>query len=34
MSGAVAFARGARPFQDDEIELLTELVGKGATAAA
>ena len=34
LSGAVAFARAARPFQDDEIALLTELLGKGATAAA
>ncbi|HEX5900609.1 MAG TPA: diguanylate cyclase [Solirubrobacteraceae bacterium] len=34
LSGAVAFARRARPFQDDEIALLTELVGRGATAAA
>ena len=34
MSGAVSFARRARPFQDDEIALLTELVGKGRTAAA
>jgi diguanylate cyclase (GGDEF)-like protein len=34
LSGAVSFARRARPFQDDEIALLTELVGKGRTAAA
>ncbi|HEX5900911.1 MAG TPA: diguanylate cyclase [Solirubrobacteraceae bacterium] len=34
LSGAVSFARRARPFQHDEIALLTELVGKGRTAAA
>ncbi len=34
LSGAVSFARRARPFQDDEIALLTELVGKGRSAAA
>jgi diguanylate cyclase (GGDEF)-like protein len=34
LTGAVSFARRARPFQDDEIALLTELVGKGRTAAA
>ncbi|MGZ8635035.1 MAG: HD domain-containing phosphohydrolase, partial [Solirubrobacteraceae bacterium] len=34
LSGAVSFARLARPFPDDEIALLTELVGKGRTAAA
>ena len=32
--GAVCIARRARPFQDDEVELLTELVGKAKTAAA
>jgi diguanylate cyclase (GGDEF)-like protein len=32
--GAVSIARRERPFQDDEIALLTELVAKGATAAA
>ncbi len=32
--GAVCIARRARPFQADEVELLTELVGKAKTAAA
>jgi diguanylate cyclase (GGDEF)-like protein len=32
--GAVCIARRARPFQADEVELLTELVGKATTAAA
>jgi diguanylate cyclase (GGDEF)-like protein len=32
--GAVALARRERPFQDDEVALLTELVAKGRTAAA
>ena len=32
--GAVCIARRARPFQADEVELLTELVGKAQTAAA
>jgi diguanylate cyclase (GGDEF)-like protein len=32
--GAVAIARRERPFQDDEVALLTELVAKGRTAAA
>src|SRR3954462_8542748 len=32
--GAVCIARRARPFQDDEVELLTELVAKAKTAAA
>src|SRR3954469_17848987 len=30
---AVCIARRARPFQDDEVELLTELVGKAKSAA-
>jgi diguanylate cyclase (GGDEF)-like protein len=34
LSGAVSFARRARPFQDDEIALLTELMSKARTAAA
>jgi diguanylate cyclase (GGDEF)-like protein len=34
LRGAVAIARAERPFQDDEVELLTELVAKGRTAAA
>jgi diguanylate cyclase (GGDEF)-like protein len=33
-AGAVCIARRARPFRADEIELLTELVGKAKTAAA
>jgi diguanylate cyclase (GGDEF)-like protein len=32
--GAVAIARRERPFQDDEVALLTELVAKGRSAAA
>jgi diguanylate cyclase (GGDEF)-like protein len=32
--GAMAIARRERPFQDDEVALLTELVAKGRTAAA
>jgi diguanylate cyclase (GGDEF)-like protein len=32
--GSVAIVRRARPFQEDEIALLTELVGKGRAAAA
>jgi diguanylate cyclase (GGDEF)-like protein len=32
--GAVAIARRERPFQEDEVALLTELVAKGRTAAA
>ncbi|HSS58703.1 MAG TPA: HD domain-containing phosphohydrolase [Solirubrobacteraceae bacterium] len=32
--GALAIARRERPFQDDEVALLTELVAKGRTAAA
>ena len=32
--GAVCIARRARPFQADEVELLSELVGKAKTAAA
>ena len=34
LRGAVAIARRERPFQDDEVALLTELVAKGRTAAA
>jgi diguanylate cyclase (GGDEF)-like protein len=34
LRGAVAIARRERPFQDDEVELLTELVAKGRTAAS
>ena len=34
LRGAVGIARRARPFQEDEIELLTELVAKGRSAAA
>jgi diguanylate cyclase (GGDEF)-like protein len=33
-NAAVCIARRARPFQADEVELLTELVGKAKTAAA
>jgi diguanylate cyclase (GGDEF)-like protein len=33
LRGAVAIARRARPFQEDEAELLTELVAKGRSAA-
>jgi diguanylate cyclase (GGDEF)-like protein len=34
IEGAVCIARAARPFQDDEVALLGELVGKGQSAAA
>jgi diguanylate cyclase (GGDEF)-like protein/putative nucleotidyltransferase with HDIG domain len=34
LQGAVCIARTARPFQDDEVSLLAELVAKGRSAAA
>jgi diguanylate cyclase (GGDEF)-like protein len=34
LDGAVCIARAARPFQDDEVSLLHELVAKGRSAAA